>query len=85
MLFSAIIDTEDAAGHIDLAVEEAECRNRELIWVLDLAWVPLWWIPGNVYPVETDLLANRVGRNQDSSYIESLACIKQISGECVVP
>lgn len=73
MFFSATVDTEDTAGHIDFAVEEAEGRNRELICVFGLAWIPLRWIPGDVYPVKTDLLAHRVGGNQDSSCVESLA------------
>jgi len=51
MLFGVTADAEDAAGHIDLAVEEAEGRNRKLMWKFGMAWVPLGWIPGNMYPV----------------------------------
>lgn len=51
MLLRAAVDAQDTAGHLDLAVEEAEGRNGELVWVFGLAWVPLRRIPGDVYPV----------------------------------
>lgn len=46
-----MVDIEDTAGHVDLAMVEAEVRNRELIWVFGLAWIPLRWVPDNVYPI----------------------------------
>lgn len=58
MFFGALIDTQDAAGQIDFAMKEAEARYGELIWVLCLGGIPLRRIPGDLYPVQTDFLAN---------------------------
>lgn len=63
------MDTQGAAGHVDLAMEKPEGWNRELVWVLYLAGVKLGRIPGDLYTVQTDLLAHGVGGYQDSSYM----------------
>lgn len=48
MFFGALVDIHDAAGKIDLAMEEAKTRYGKLIWMLRLTGIPLGRIPGNV-------------------------------------
>ena len=58
---------QDDTWHVDFAVADVEGGNRVLTGLFGLGHVKGRWVPSDHYAIETDLLARRMGCQQNSA------------------